>query len=820
MSITTAQLSGVNNGQRDIPVVYSLPQNRAITAYVRPSDWLTLPTVLPTDQKVVLLVAVTNDNSNYFALTARTSAGTYTVDWGDGTAPTTHATNTIAQRNLDYNAYNPSTLSTRGYRQAIITITPTTANLTEFNLNTRFADTTLNLKTAYMVKVLDAVIAGSNINLISFGGTGQQYCGLMEQVNILSCASNINFSDCFRTCKNLVNIVNIPNTNCTTFVRMFQGCDSLQTVPLFNTSNGTNFDSMFLTCYNLRNVPNFDTSSATNMSNMFNTCVSLMTAPLMNTINVTNMSAMFNECWSLSSVPPYDTRNVTNMDNMFPNCRGLKTVPLFNTVKVTTAANMFLACQSLITVPAFNWIALTNAQGLFDGCTSLETVPPMNMPVVQFLNAAFRGCIALKNVGTITTGTALTQMPNIFENCRSLISAPIITDTSRVTTTLSAFSECYSLTNLPTYDTSNVTTMNRMFFNCRSLQELPNFNTAKVTDMGAMLNQTAIVTIPTWNTINVSNMQTMFNACYSLSNIPLINTSNVLNMSGIFQSTWSLDTVPNLNTSNVTNFSSFCFSSGVRNIDANFNLDKVTNFGGSVFNNCLNLAALPLLNLPNATSAGDAFSSGALSNVITTNLKVTTSIASSQFSKINIENFMSNLGSNNTSQTLTLGSNPGSDTANSKTSTWNTASNVVTMSNTVGTVIGCQLTAATNFHTGFSFTATSNKVSVNSLIDDNTLISFSTVTTSNLTANRYYYVSNRSGAGPWEYSLSTTSGGNTITFTNGTMVGRVNILVTAVNTNANVVLNAYPAGNGTSGTLTSRLLNTNLAAFKGWTISG
>lgn len=144
----------------------------------------------------------------------------------------------------------------------------------------------------------------------------------------------------------------------------------------------------------------------------------------------------------------------------------------------------------------------------------------------------------------------------------------------------------------------------------------------------------------------------------------------------------------------------------------------------------------------------------------------------------------------------------------------------MTMANTVNVVVGAQVSNTANVNLGYVGTLASNKVSVASVIDDNVIVSFTTVTTSNALANTLYYTSNRSGAGPYMYDISTTQGGTPNTFTNGTANMRVNILVTTVNTNANVILNAYPAGNGTATTVTTRTLNTNLAAYKGWTVTG
>ena len=121
----------------------------------------------------------------------------------------------------------------------------------------------------------------------------------------------------------------------------------------------------------------------------------------------------------------------------------------------------------------------------------------------------------------------------------------------------------------------------------------------------------------------------------------------------------------------------------------------------------------------------------------------------------------------------------------------------------------------------WSATLTSNKVSVSNFIDNNTIVAFSSVVTSNLAPKTLYYTSNRAGAGPWTYDLSTTQGGTPITFTNGTSTTMgVNVLVTAINTNANVIMNSYSSDNVSTLSTSFRTLNTNLASLKGWTVTG
>ena len=85
----------------------------------------------------------------------------------------------------------------------------------------------------------------------------------------------------------------------------------------------------------------------------------------------------------------------------------------------------------------------------------------------------------------------ITDMSDMFSNCKSLISLPDVSE----------------------WNTSNVTNMNHMFSNCSSLISLPD--------------------ISKWNTSNVNDMSLMFSNCKSLISLPDIskwNTSNVTEM--------------------------------------------------------------------------------------------------------------------------------------------------------------------------------------------------------------------------------------------------------------------------------------------------
>ena len=262
--------------------------------WVRPSDWLALTIPGAAEQKFVGLIAVFDQASNYVALRCQVSTGTYTVDWGDGTAPQTYTTNTTAEYNYTYSNLSSSTDCSRGYRQAIVTVTPTTAGATfsEVGLNYRHS---ARSSTSTVVTWLDVAVSAPNATTLRLGGVnsaGTQTCLLtfLEQATIVS-------------------------HNTTTMANMFNGCRELQSVPLFNTAAVTTMTSMFNDCTSLQSVPLFNTAAVTAMNSMFNTCSSLQSVPLFNTAAVTTMASMFSSCSSLRTIPELTLSAISSVNN-------------------------------------------------------------------------------------------------------------------------------------------------------------------------------------------------------------------------------------------------------------------------------------------------------------------------------------------------------------------------------------------------------------------------------------------------------------------------------------------------------------------------
>jgi surface protein len=333
--------------------------------WIRPSDWLTMPTVVDTDQTFVGLHAVIENGDNYVAFLFTTSTGQYQVNWGDGTT-TLHNSNTIAQKQYDFATYDPTntTLTSRGYKQAMITVTPVSGNLLTCNFQQRYV-TVPAQNQAYSTGFLDCILSMPNASTglsIVFGGSIVMH-SYVERFDIktIGATTNMNF--------------------------LFSLCRVLESVPLFDTQNVTLMNSFFSNCASLKLVPLFNTQNVLNMAIMFNGCASLKSVPLLNTQNVQVMNNLFSGCVSLQSVPLFNTQNVTIMSSMFNGCQSLQSVPLFNTANVTDMRVMFQSCQSLQSVPALLTASITTDFTAFaNGANSLNRCQMSFSRTVTFAN--------------------------------------------------------------------------------------------------------------------------------------------------------------------------------------------------------------------------------------------------------------------------------------------------------------------------------------------------------------------------------------------------------------------------------------------------
>lgn len=379
-------------------------------AWQRPSDWLAMPTVAGSTQKFVGLLAVYDNDMQKIALNV---AGNYTVDWGDGSATENIASGVDATHSYTYSSISSSTLSTRGYKQVLVTITPQSGqNLTNINLNVRNA--AFPASSLIPTPWLDIIVGSPSMSVLRIGSTSTTAATInvslvmLERVRIISHAitdMGYLFYGCF-----YLQIVEIASTAAVTSMQfMFSQCRGLVVGPALNTSGCTNISSMFFSCVQLVSVPdNYDTSLVTNMTSTFNNCIALKKGPAWNTAAVTTPATMFSGCSSLLELPSYNWGAVTTYGTPYNGCNLLRKIGVWTHKASNTSSVYITSMQSIVEIPAVDMSGMTTTwSGPFT--TAMPWVQRSRITGIRVSHSysgAGLGPVALNEVFT-NLGTAL-----------------------------------------------------------------------------------------------------------------------------------------------------------------------------------------------------------------------------------------------------------------------------------------------------------------------------------------------------------------------------------------------------------------------------
>jgi hypothetical protein len=465
--------------------------------YVRPSDWLAMPTVNVGDQKICILHAVFDTGTNFVSFRITTNTGTYTVDWGDGTT-TNYTSGNVAERNYNYatvGAINP-TPSSRGYRMAMITITPTTggATITLFNFRDH-QHTSKVITNQYSSGFLDILMSAPNVTsgALSGNGTGYVQHGMLERFNWIGTSTISSYNLFFWWCYALQEVVNTPTENATNVYGMFYHCFSLRKIPQsFNISKCTVFSYMFYNCGSLLYLPWMDTSNGTGFEVFAYGCNNVRYCPPYNLNKATTTYLMFYNCVNLIEIPPFNLPAATTIEYMFGNCRGIKKIGTLTTSSsLTNMARLFIGCASLIEVPTItNTFNVTNCSETFSGCSGLRNVPLFDTAKVTNFSSMFTFSTGLLSVPDFNT--ALGQnFSNMFYYCLSLKTLPNI-NTSAGTNFTSFAQDCGSLITFTGLTLTGAPTLTNMFTSCQALKIIPTMGVSSGAVMPAFNNLSSL----------------------------------------------------------------------------------------------------------------------------------------------------------------------------------------------------------------------------------------------------------------------------------------------------------------------------------------
>lgn len=395
--------------------------------WVRPSDWLAMPSVSSSEQKFVGLFAIFDNQSN--TATFRFTGATYTVDWGDGNVQNFNS-GVQATHVYNYADVSVGSISSRGYKQVIVTVT-SAGTITGLDLS---LSATSNAGGSYKSQNwLDIVMSMPSLGNSFVMGSTTTHFPLCERVNIKS-----------------------VSPSGTTASSLFQNFFSLQEITsAFKFSSGGSGFNTFRNCRSLRALPNFDFSALTGngytYSNMFSACSSLVsipdTFPPAGAVTTpTSFANMFDSCDSLKEIPP-SLGNVpcSSLSYAFAGCRSIKTIPPLNTSSATTVTYAFKGCNNLTSVN-ISFGNATSASYCFADCISLSDVTITSSGSVTDFSNCFSNCFNLERINDFSCASAI-NVTSIFNTCYSLVATPSL-NWSTVTSITTPFNGCYNLSKI------------------------------------------------------------------------------------------------------------------------------------------------------------------------------------------------------------------------------------------------------------------------------------------------------------------------------------------------------------------------------------
>lgn len=605
-----------------LEVIYSVEN------WIRPSEWISVPTPATGSEVVNILYGVYDSGPNFLSIQA---SSTFSVNWGDGSSQSVSSGSSVRKEFL-FGSYSSGTLTSDGFRQALVTVTPNTpGTFTSFNLNGRHSYQGTNY---HRPNILEIKMSGRNLTSI---GTYTQFDKLtnFEFVGTHSISSLTSvFSGIKGLRKFKMDCRGVTNTS-----SMFSSSINLREVDITNLQTSTNMSSMFSACYSLNTLPVINAASCSTMASMFQSCVNLEESPiLINTSNVTTTSSMFNSCTLLKRVNSFTCSSVTDMSLMFQNCYLLQTIPLLDTARVSnfnytfgstgvamqlqyipllntaSASNMsfmFNNCRSLISdrrnkgIPLFDTSSATNMSYMFQNCVKVKTIPQFNTRWVTNFRNMFGGCILLSEVPLLNTASA-SSMESMFDSCRDLQTIPLF-DTQNVTTFTGMFRYCTGLNEVPSLSMATASNVSYMF-DCLmttdtpggSLYTIPNFNfsstIASINMTNFLSGQGILAYIPQLNVVRVSTTANMFTGCREIKEIPALNFTTVTSTNSMFRACVNLRKVGALNMPANTDMRyMFIYCYNLQYIESIFTTTALT-VVREAFRSCYKIAQIPVFN--------------------------------------------------------------------------------------------------------------------------------------------------------------------------------------------------------------------------------
>ena len=475
---------------------------------------------------------VTTWNTDILTIPIRSSAGSFTVDWGDG-------------KISEY-----ATIATDG-----------------------------NIRHIYDVSGTYTIRISGNFSEIFLGGDS----GTAEKLQSIDQWGDIKWTTmagAFSHAGNMLyNATDVPDLSSVTDMSyMFLSTTSFSSGDLsgWDVSGVTDMRNVFFSSRYTGDLSGWDVSSVTDMQNMFSRASSFDSdLSDWDVSAVNNMNSMFFRASSFDSdLSGWNVSAVTGMNSMFLDASSFDSdLSGWNVSAVTGMNSMFLDASSF-NQPLNDWdvSAVTDMNGMF------------------FSASDFNGDISGWNVSAVTDMTAMFSGASDFNGDISSWNVSAVTDMNSMFSGTSSFDS-----DLSGWNVSSVADMRGMFFNATYFnQPLSDWDVSAVSDMNRMFSSASDFNgdISSWNVSAVSDMNRMFSGASDFNgDISNWDVSAVTSMLRMFHSASEFNQPLNSwNVSSVTNMSyMFLHASKFNQPLSSWNVSAVTDmpsmfFGASAFN--------------------------------------------------------------------------------------------------------------------------------------------------------------------------------------------------------------------------------------------
>ena len=327
--------------------------------------------------------------------------GEVSIDWGDGTTPST-VTGTSVTTRLDA----PHTYASAGsYTIKISSVSGTYYKFFGGSAYTLLRKNTTTDENLVYANCIQHIRLGSGIT--SIGGDAFWYCKYLTSITIPSSVTSIEIG-AFQYCNALASVT-IPSGVTSIVDSAFFGCHSLASITI--PSSVTSIDNYaFNYCYSLASVT--IPSGVTSIGNtVFQYCYSLTSITIPSGVTSIGNSA-FGYCYSLASITI--PSGVTSIgDYVFANCSSLASITIPSSV-TSIGRFAFQNCDSLtsVTIPS----GVTSIGNIaFFGCSSLTniTIPDS---VTSIGTQAFQNCYGIAEYHFQRTTPPTLSNTNTFTN--------------------------------------------------------------------------------------------------------------------------------------------------------------------------------------------------------------------------------------------------------------------------------------------------------------------------------------------------------------------------------------------------------------------